>query len=342
MWTCAQNPLNVSTAMCDGEQCAPRLVLSIVSVGYAAICLPFGVLFNLLILSVNLHLKSSMQMPDVYFTNMAISGLTINIVVSMQLLSPHLLIWPLWTLNQEICMGGFVLFNIAALVSTYSVTLLCLDYYIEVTVPHTYMSSAHNTKHVCQFVWGGASLASFACFLFLICNKLIEKVQECSRLQAKELGDGIILFTGFVVPAAGMIYAFHLLMTIRKEQPIFPQSSSILDPSSRRLALTVLLVDFVLWLPYYATLLVDVLQASFAFGIQLQNSDLFQLIKRLSELTAYASTLVIPLIYRTQRKNFNSRLKQFFGDMWKSIKYGCRTQSEHQQDDLHTDSIIQT
>uniref|UniRef100_H2ZVC4 G protein-coupled receptor 146 n=2 Tax=Latimeria chalumnae TaxID=7897 RepID=H2ZVC4_LATCH len=315
MWMCILSQQNSnSTSFMDGQH-ALGVASSVLSIAYAMLCLPLGLLFNFLILVVNFGLKSSAKMPDVYFTNMALAGLVLNVVSALQVLGPDHLLWPLWNSRQELCTVSFIFFNMAALVSVYSTVLFGLDYCIEMILPHTYISSAYNTKHVCHFLWGGATLASFPSLLFYICSKVADKAHECSKLQTKEAGDAIMFFTGFVVPSAGMAYSLWLLFFPKTKWVLLLRAdSSRLDLSLRRLLLTTASLQFLLWLPYYSALLVDITQASFDLKGKLGGPGVFQFLKGFSELLAFTSSSVVPLLYKSLRNNFSSRLREFLGE----------------------------
>jgi len=186
------------------------LILSVFSLIYLLVCFPLGLCYNVLLVVVNLSNKVSMTMPDVYFVNMAIAGLVLNLVAPVELLSSTFTRWHAWEYDNEVYITLLILFNISSLVIMYSTTLLSLDYYIERALPRTYMSSVYNTKHVCGFIWGGAVLTSFSSLLFYVCNHISTKMVECSKMQNKEAADAIMMFIGYVVPAVAVLYAFVL------------------------------------------------------------------------------------------------------------------------------------
>ncbi|GCC42414.1 probable G-protein coupled receptor 146 [Chiloscyllium punctatum] len=310
MWSCIQGNFGLNSTFCQADPCQRvGLVLSIASTAYLVVGFPLGLILNGLVLVVNLRHKLSILMPDVYFTNMALAGFILNLVAFLQLLGPDHLLWPVWTFGRELCMASFILFNTAALVSTYSVTLLSLDCSIERVLPHTYMSSAYNTRHVCSFVWGGAALASFSSLLFYVCSKISEELDDCSQLQTKELGDAIMVFTGLLAPIAGVSYALWLILCPRKGGPYRLAESSWLDPCIRELLLATVSTHFALWLPYYLTLLV-----STAHFVTRSEGDrhfpkLLHFLRGASELLAYLSSCALPIIYKHLQKSFDSRLR---------------------------------
>uniref|UniRef100_UPI00398E71B3 probable G-protein coupled receptor 146 n=1 Tax=Pristiophorus japonicus TaxID=55135 RepID=UPI00398E71B3 len=316
MWSCIQGDFGANSTLCGDGLCHNvGMILSVASTGYLILCFPLGLSFNVLVLVVNLRHKLSINMLDVYFTNMALAGLILNLVAFLQLLGPDHLLWPAWTFGREVCMASFILFNMAALVSTYSATLLSLDCFIEQAVPHTYMSSVYNTKHICSFVWGGASLASFSSLLFYVCSKLSDQVRDCSELQAKELGDAIMFFTGFVVPAAGAGYAFRLILCARESRSLRLSEPPRLDPSVQRLLLATVLVQFALWLPYYLTLLVSTARFVTRARGEAQSDDMLHFLRGACELLAYLSTCAVPITYRYLQKTFDGRLRLVIRDV---------------------------
>ncbi|XP_067875869.1 probable G-protein coupled receptor 146 [Heterodontus francisci] len=316
MWSCIQGDFGPNSTLCrDGFCHNVSLILSVASMAYLVVCFPLGLTFNILVLVVNFRHKLSINMPDVYFTNMALAGLILNIVAFLQLLGPDHLLWPVWTFGRELCMASFILFNMAALVSIYSATLLSLDCFIEQALPHTYMSSVYNTKHVCSFVWGGAALASFSSLLFYVCSKISEEVNDCSKLQTKELGDAIMFFTGLVVPTAGVSYAFRLILCPCKGRTFQLAESSRLDPSVQRLLLVTVLVQFTLWLPYYLTLLVSTAHFVTRARDDTRFANLLHFLRGACELLAYLSTCAVPMIYKCLQKTFNARLRLVIQDM---------------------------
>lgn len=311
MWTCAAANGTDSSAE---QLCRDYgLVLSVFSLVYLLVCFPLGLCYNALLVVVNLSNKVSMTMPDVYFVNMAIAGLVLNLVAPAQLLSSTYTRWHVWDYNNEVYITLLILFNVSSLVIMYSTTLLSLDYYIERALPRTYMSSVYNTKHVCGFIWGGAVLTSFSSLLFYVCNHISTKMVECSKMQNKEAADAIMMFIGYAVPAAAVLYAFVLILRIRKESTPLDQDSARLDPSIHRLLLASVCVQFVLWTPYYLTLLVHtvagppVVGGGGGWG---QHVATYVFARRVSKLLAFSSSFVTPLMYRQMNKNFSGKLQR--------------------------------
>ncbi|XP_066545172.1 G-protein coupled receptor 146 [Amia ocellicauda] len=309
MWSCML--YNETDDSLDHKLCQDfGLVLSVFSLIYLIICFPVGLCYNALLVVVNLYNKVSMTMPDVYFVNIAIAGLVLNIVAPIELLGPSYTRWPMWEYNNEIYITLLILFNISSLVIMYSTTLLSLDYYIERALPRTYMSSVYNTKHVCGFIWGGAVLTSFSSLLFYVCNHVSNKIIECSKMQNKEAADAIMMFIGYVVPAIAVFYAFVLILRIRKESTPLDQDSGRLDPSIHRLLLTSVCVQFVLWTPYYTTLLVHTLSGVQGKYLNRPQITTYYFVRYLSELLAFSSSFAMPLMYWRMNKNFSHKLQR--------------------------------
>ncbi|XP_069763844.1 probable G-protein coupled receptor 146 [Narcine bancroftii] len=341
MWSCIQANFGPNATLCGDGLCQDvGMILSFASVAYLIVCFPLGLVFNGLVLIVNLRHKVSINMSDVYFTNMALAGLILNLVALLQLLGPDHLLWPVWAFGQEVCMGSFILFNVAALVSIYSATLLSLDCFIEQALPRTYMSSVYKTKLVCSFVWGGATLASFSSLLFYICSKISDQDRDCSQLQAKELGDAIMFFTGFLVPAAGVGCALCLIW--RKLQPPWRTQASRLGPSVQRLLLATVLVQFGLWLPYHLTLLASTAH----FVTRAEGSSLLanrtHFLRGSCELLAYLSTCAVPLLYKYLQKTFDTRLKLVIQDVRCGINGRVCIQDGMRQQNILTISGTET
>ncbi|KAG7259436.1 hypothetical protein CRUP_007686 [Coryphaenoides rupestris] len=317
MWSCiAYNESDTSDV--DHQYCQDfGLILSGCSLLYLAVGFPVGLCYNALLVAVNLSNKVSMTMPDVYFVNMAIAGLVLNLVAPVELLGPQFTRWPAWEYNNEVYITLLILFNISSLVIMYSTTLLSLDYYIERALPRTYMSSVYNTKHVCGFIWGGAVLTSFSSLLFYVCNHVSTKIVECSKMQNKAAADAIMMFIGYVVPAAAVLYALVLILRIRKEStPLDQDSASRLDPSVHRLLLASVCVQFALWTPYYATLLVHTVAGAPPGGQAGQGGAsrrgfaTYYFLRCLAELLAFSSSFAMPLMYRQMNKNFSHKLQR--------------------------------
>ncbi|XP_023663839.1 probable G-protein coupled receptor 146 [Paramormyrops kingsleyae] len=309
MWSCIA--YNETDDGLDQQLCRDfELILSVLSLIYLIFCFPVGLCYNALLVVVNLSNKGSMTMPDVYFVNIAIAGLVLNVVAPVELLGPSFTMWPMWDYNNEVYITLLILFNISSLVIMYSTTLLSLDYYIECALPRTYMSSVYNTKHVCGFIWGGAVLTSFSSLLFYVCNHVSTKIIECSKMQNKEAADAIMILIGYVVPAVAVLYAFTLILRIRKEATPLDQDLGRLDPSIHRMLLVCVCVQFALWTPCYAVLLVHTLLGERGIYLQWPQAVAYEFLRCLSELLAFSSTFITPLMYRRMNENFAHKVQR--------------------------------
>ncbi|XP_067859014.1 probable G-protein coupled receptor 146 [Heptranchias perlo] len=307
MWSCVG--FNETVNGPDQHFCYDlELVLSILSIVYLIICFPFSICYNSLLILVNLYNKPSMTMPDVYFVNIAIAGLILSLVALIQLLGPDNPQWAVWNFNREVYITLLILFNISALVTMYSTTLLSLDYYIEQALPRTYMSSVYNTKHVCGFIWGGAVLTSFSSLLLYVCSH-VPKIIECSKIQNKQVADTIMVFIGFFVPAIAVLYALILILRIRNQSTPLDQDSARLDPSTHKLLMATVCTQFILWTPYYMALLVHVTFSPKGSDL-ITRYKIYYFVKGLSKLLAYSCSFVIPLLYTYMHKNFTNKLRQ--------------------------------
>ncbi|KAM4698193.1 G-protein coupled receptor 146 [Rhinophrynus dorsalis] len=308
MWSCED--LNYTNNRDDQHLCHEfQLILFIFSILYLIICFPISLCYNIQLVLVNLYNKATMTMPDVYFVNMAIAGLIINAVAPVYLLGPAYTKWALWSFGSEVYITLLILFNVSSLVIMYSTTLLSLDYYIECALPRTYMSSVYNTKHVCGFIWGGAVLTSFSSLLFYICNHVSTKIIECSKMQNKEAADAIMVLIGYVVPVIAIVYALVLILQIRKDTTQLDQDTGRLDPSVHRLLIVTVCTQFVLWTPYYITLLVNTFTDGYVKSSN-RHYRTFHFIEGLSTFLAFSSSFVIPLLHRHINKNFDSKLQR--------------------------------
>lgn len=324
MWICIV--YNETDASVDFRLCQDYgLILSVLSLVYLLVCFPLGLCYNVLLLAVNLSDKASMTMPDVYFVNMAAAGLVLSAVAPAELLSSTFSRWHAWEHNNEVYITLLILFNVSSLVVMYSTALLSLDYYIERALPRTYMSSVYNTRHVCGFIWGGAVLTSFSSLLFYVCNHVSTKMVECSRMQNKEAADAIMMFIGYAVPAAAVLYAFALILRIRKESTPLDQDSARLDPSIHRLLLASVGVQFALWTPYYAALLAHTVAGApgYVSGGGARHFPTYYFLRCVSKLLAFSSSFVTPLMYRRMNKNFSSRLQRLLGRLRCSRDQSC-------------------
>ncbi|KAK1165000.1 putative G-protein coupled receptor 146 [Acipenser oxyrinchus oxyrinchus] len=329
MWSCVRS--NETDDSSDQQVCQDLgLILSLSSLFYLIVCFPIGLCYNALLVTVNLCNKVSMTMPDVYFVNIAIAGLVLNMVAPMQLLGPGYTHWAMWDFNNEVYITLLILFNISSLVIMYSTTLLSLDYYIERALPRTYMSSVYNTKHVCGFIWGGAVLTSFSSLLFYVCNHVSTKIIECSKMQNKEAADAIMIFIGYVVPAIAVFYALVLILRIRKESTPLDQDSGRLDPSVHRLLLVSVGVQFALWTPYYATLLVHMLSGIQGRHLHGQHLRMYYFVRGLSKLLAFSSSFAMPLMYRHMNKSFSPKLRRLLNKLHCG-KQGCSQERSPEQ-----------
>lgn len=150
-------------------------------------------------------------------------------------------------------------------------------------------------------------LTSFSSLLFYVCNHVSTKMIECSKMQNKEAADAIMMFIGYVVPAVAVLYAFVLILRIRKESTPLDQDSARLDPSIHRLLLASVCVQFVLWTPYYMTLLVHTIAGSPG---SFSNRHPYYFLKCVAKLLAFSSSFAMPLMYRQMNKNFSNKLQR--------------------------------
>ncbi|KAM4631801.1 G-protein coupled receptor 146 isoform 1-T3 [Discoglossus pictus] len=309
MWSCED--YNYTNNRVDKNLCHEfHLILSVLSLFYLIVCFPISLCYNVQLLLVNLYNKASMTMPDVYFVNMAIAGLIINAVAPVYLLGPDYTKWSLWSFGNEVYITLLILFNVSSLVVMYSTTLLSLDYYIECALPRTYMSSVYNTKHVCGFIWGGAVLTSFSSLLFYICNHVSTKIIECTKMQNREAADAIMVLIGYVVPVLAIVYALVLIIQIRRESTPLDQDSARLEPSVYRLLMVTVCTQFILWTPYYVTLLLKTFTDTHVKFNNPQFMWTFNFIEGFSNFLAFSSSFVIPLLHRHINKNFHSKLQR--------------------------------
>ncbi|XP_008562422.1 PREDICTED: probable G-protein coupled receptor 146 [Galeopterus variegatus] len=291
-----------------------HLGLSVLSLLYLTMGVPVGLGYNALLVLVNLHSKSSMTMPDVYFVNMAIAGLVLSTLAPVHLLSPPNSRWALWSFSSEVHVTLLTLFNVSSLVTMYSTALLSLDYYIERALPRTYMASVYNTRHVCGFVWGGALLTSFSSLLIYICSHVSTRITECSKMQDTEAADAIMVFIGYAVPALAVLYALVLISRIRKEDTPLDQDWR-LDPSVHRLLVATVYTQFGLWTPYYLTLLGHTVLISRGKPVDAYYMGIVHFAKDLSKFLAFSSSFVMPLLYRYMNKTFPSKLRRLIKKM---------------------------
>ncbi|KAL2101682.1 hypothetical protein ACEWY4_003443 [Coilia grayii] len=324
MWSCMA--YNQTLDSVDYHVCQDfRFIISVFSLVYLIVCFPVGLCCNTLLVVVNLSNKVTMTMPDVYFVNIAIAGLMLNLVAAVELLGPSFTQWPLWEYNNKIYITLLILFNISSLVIMYSTTLLSLDYYIERALPRTYMSSVYNTKHVCGFIWGGAILTSFSSLLFYVCSHVSTKIIECSKMQNKEAADTIMLFIGYVVPVMAVLYALVLIFRIRKKSTPLDLDSAQLDPSIHCLLMALVCIQILLWTPYYMVLLVHTVLTPGRESSR-QNNTTQYFLRCLSVLLALSSSFAIPLVYKRMNRNFSQKLKELINQLM------CRQQAcSHEQ-----------
>ncbi|XP_032462181.1 probable G-protein coupled receptor 146 isoform X1 [Phocoena sinus] len=307
MWSC---PLNGT----GGEDQLPcqhvQRALSALSLLYLLVGVPLGLGYNALLLLVNLHDPGGMTMPDVYFANMAAAGLVLGALAPAHLLGPGAAGWAVWDAGSEVHVTLLVLFNVAALVTLYSTALLALDCYIERALPRTYMSSVYNTRHVCGFVWGGALLTGFSSLLFYICGHVAARLAECSQVRHTEAADAIMLLSGYLVPVLAVLYALVLLARIRKEDTPLDRDAGQPDPSAHRLLVATVCAQFGLWTPHYLTLLGRTVLAARGRPADGHHLGALLLAKDLSRFLAFASSAVVPLLYRHMDRNFPGKLRR--------------------------------
>uniref|UniRef100_A0A8C4SBV4 G-protein coupled receptors family 1 profile domain-containing protein n=1 Tax=Erpetoichthys calabaricus TaxID=27687 RepID=A0A8C4SBV4_ERPCA len=303
MWRCLKDQ-SLPNASCPWTP-----ALEITSKVYMFFFIPLSLTFNILVFGVNLFHRSSIRMTDIYFTNIALAGMTLNLVASGRLLGAE------WMLGSAPCLALFALFNVSSLAFIYSATLLGLDYFIELTLPQTYLSGQYRTHHVCEFIWGGATLSSLSSLLSYACSMMAEDIQECGRLHTQEVGVAILLFVGFLVPAVTILYSVGLVYRVGKEADLL----STPQPSLRPLLLVAGPLTFCLWLPHHGSLLLDLLNSTGFLKLAAKTCLLLQ-VKRGSELLAYSSGWAITLLYLALRREFWKRFRDVVaGSRWKHL-----------------------
>ncbi|MGH0134943.1 UNVERIFIED_CONTAM: hypothetical protein FKN15_020514 [Acipenser sinensis] len=297
MWACLENqpPTNASFPLI--------LALSVTSTVYALIFIPLGLTFNLLVLAANFRQQASMKMPDIYFSNMALASLVLNSVAIGRLLSCD------WALRGEVCLGFFVLFNVSSPAFIYSSTLLGLDYFIELTLSYTHLSSAYKMCRVCEFIWGGSALASLSSLLSYACAKIADSTQKCAKLHPRELGNAILFFVGFLIPGAAVLYSLVLIYHLRKD----PQPFLNPQPYLWCLLLVTVPLTFLLWLPYHGSLFLDLVE-SLGPWEWVTDPGTLTYIKKASEILAYSCSWAIALLYLTLRKSFRVRCRRVLSE----------------------------
>lgn len=309
MWSCS--PLNSTGRGEDQPLCQhAQLALSAVSLLCLAVGVPVGLGYNSLLILVNLHEPGSMAMPDVYFVNMAVAGLLLSALAPALLLGPGASGWALWGPSSEAHVTLLVLFDVCALVTVYCTALLSLDCCIERALPHTYMASAHNSRHVCGFVWGGALLTSFSSLLSYVCSHVAARLAECARMQHTEAASAIMVLIGYLVPGLAVLYALVLASRIRKQDTPLDRESGRLDPSVHRLLVATACAQFGLWTPHYLTLLGHTALALRGRPVDEQHLGMLLFAKGLSRCLALASSAVTPLLYRHLSRSFPGKLRR--------------------------------
>ncbi|XP_076996521.1 G-protein coupled receptor 146 [Tamandua tetradactyla] len=287
-----------------------HLVLSALSLLYLLLGLPTGLGCNALLVLANLCAPRTMTMPDVYFVNMAIAGLVTSALAPVQLLGPAGWGWALWSPGSGAGLALLTLFNVSSLVSMYCTALLGLDYYIARALPRAPAASAHNARQVCGFVWGGALLTSFSSLLFYICGRVSSSAAECTELQSAQAADAIMVLIGYAVPALATLYALARILHLKREATPLDRDADRLEPSAHRLLLATLGAQFGLWTPYYLSLLGRALLAWRGKALDRHSAGALQLVHGLSQLLAFCSGFVLPLLYRSLSKSFPGKVRR--------------------------------
>ncbi|XP_037670009.1 probable G-protein coupled receptor 146 [Choloepus didactylus] len=313
MWVC--DPSNGT-----GQPLCPDapLVLSTLSLLYLLLGLPIGLGCNALLVLANLCASSAMTMPDVYFVNMAIAGLVISALAPAQLLGLAGWGWALWSPSSEAGLALLALFNVSSLVTMYCAALLSLDYYIARALPRAPTASVHNARHVCGFVWGSALLTSFSSLLFHICSRVSSSASECAELQSAQAADAIMVLIGYAVPAVAVLYALMRILRLQREAMTLDGDVDRLDPSAHNLLMATLGTQFGLWTPYYLGLMGHVLLAWQGRPLDGRSLGALQLARGLSQLLAFCSGFVLPLLYRSFNESFPGKVRRLRKQL------GCR------------------
>ncbi|XP_058141668.1 probable G-protein coupled receptor 146 [Dasypus novemcinctus] len=290
-----------------------HLALSVLSLLYLLLGLPIGLGCNALLVLANLCAPGAMTMPDVYFVNMAVAGFVTSALAPAQLLGPAG--WALWSPRSEVALALLTLSNVSSLVAMYCAALLSLDYYIARALPHTPAASVHNARHVCGFVWGGALLTSFSSLLLYICSR-VSSGTECAELQSAQAADAIVVLIGYAVPTLAALYALVLILRLRRAATPLDRDVDRLDPSAHRLLAATVGAQFGLWAPHYLMLLGRALLAARGKPLDGRSLGALQLARGLSQLLAFSSGSVTPLLYHSLSTGFPGKVRGLRRRLW--------------------------
>ncbi|XP_078712893.1 G-protein coupled receptor 146-like [Lampetra fluviatilis] len=369
MWSCSREPVFQPLNACSGSEFGLQLQpqqshatpeglcqaynysLPVFTITFLVAFLPLGLFYNLSLVFVNLHHRASMAALDIYFVSLALANLLQLLVAVGQMLGTELL-WHRQGLGEgselpsvqtqlPTCLTLFVIFSISALAGAYSLALLSLDASLAAALPRNPMVSAHNARHLCSFVWGGALLAVFPAFLLFACRAEPtdsedggggsaydnanngDQMLDCQRLQIRRLVDAVDFFAGFLVPLLGVAVSFMLACRIhrrplRPERPPGPHNRSLeedeeeaAEAATFRLVRLTVVAHFSLWTLYYVLLLFYLITAHDDKEVAEWLSTrpgLHRTLRGLALLMAYSSSCVTPIIYRCLRINFSSKL----------------------------------
>uniref|UniRef100_UPI00358F9E09 probable G-protein coupled receptor 146 n=1 Tax=Myxine glutinosa TaxID=7769 RepID=UPI00358F9E09 len=233
-----------------------EIFLTITFAFVLTLLMPFGLMLNIYIIVVNFVRNGMLQTIDSYSMSLCFANCLIILVAFIYMLgitdslSGHsALAMHLPTTPNYSCATAYATYHTASLAASYSLCLMCFDFYIEASLPiesRPILVGRQHTPHICAFIWGGSLLASFPAILIFGCwNHL-----NCSTLRVKQLNDVMIFITAYLVPLVGVTISLYYISQSRRG----PLMSFIGRPSLSVFCLLLATAGshFVFWMPHYA------------------------------------------------------------------------------------------
>ncbi|XP_003225805.1 C-C chemokine receptor type 5 [Anolis carolinensis] len=271
----------------------------------------FGLLGNALVVLILIKYKKLKNMSDIYLLNLAISDLVF--IISLPFWAYYAA--NEWVFGNAVCKILSGVFRAGFYSGSFFITLLTIDRYLAIV--HAIFALRARTVFYGTFssaiTWVVATLASVPALLFSHVQKEGESC-KCNLFyppgkeeEWKQVVTLMMFILGLAIPLAIMIFCYYQIIWVlikgqneRKRKVV-------------RLIFAIMIVYFILWMPYTITSLLHTYQnAFFSCGLDADCDGNFALALEVTEVIAMIHCCLNPLIYAFVGENFRKYLSVFF------------------------------